>query len=89
MKIFRIQYNIGKVKYAVSYHDGVKKHGDGSEFWDLKTFRNKKKLASFVKELEAQGYREAGGAVTPCTCSQDDGIHEWTCAIEVAKRSRR
>lgn len=22
----------------------------------------------------------------PCTCSQDDGIHEYTCAIETARR---
>lgn len=22
-----------------------------------------------------------------CTCSMDDGIHEWTCAIEVERRA--
>lgn len=32
MKI-RIQYNVGKVKYLVSYSDGTKKHLDGSEFF--------------------------------------------------------
>lgn len=26
--------------------------------------------------------------VPPCTCSMDDGIHEWNCAVEVARRSR-
>lgn len=26
--------------------------------------------------------------VPPCTCSMEDGIHEWNCAVEVARRSR-
>lgn len=25
----------------------------------------------------------------PCTCGQDDGLHEWDCAISRANRSRK
>ena len=47
----RISYNIGKVKYLVSYHDGVKKHKDGSDFWDIACFKSKKKMNDFIKTL--------------------------------------
>jgi len=45
MKMFYVQTNIGRVKYVVNYHDGCKKHRDGSNFFDIATFKNKKKLA--------------------------------------------
>jgi hypothetical protein len=54
---YHIQYNIGKAKYCLSFHDGVKTHRDGSEFWDLKIFSNKKKMGKEIKEMEKQGYR--------------------------------
>ena len=56
MKKYRITYNVGKVKYLVSYHDGTKFHKDGSEFFDIATFSNKHKFAKFVQELNEQGY---------------------------------
>jgi hypothetical protein len=56
MKTFYIQYNIGKAKYVVSFHDGIKKNKDNSDFFDIKLFRNKIKLNTFVRELQAQGY---------------------------------
>jgi len=56
MKKYRITYNVGKVKYLVSYHDGTKFHKDGSAFFDLAIFKNKRKLDKFVKELIKQGY---------------------------------
>ena len=43
MKRFYTQDNVGHIKYLVNYHDGVKKHLDGSDFFDIKTFRNKAK----------------------------------------------
>jgi hypothetical protein len=58
MKTYREQQNIGKAKYTVSYHDGVKTHKDGSEFFDIAIFSNKKKKDAFVRTLESQGYRE-------------------------------
>jgi hypothetical protein len=46
-----IQQNIGEAKYIVSYHDGVKKHKDGSKFFDVRIFKNKKDLKEFTKTL--------------------------------------
>lgn len=48
---YTIQYNIGHAKYVVSYHDGVKKHADGSDFYDIALFKNKKKMEAFIKEI--------------------------------------
>ena len=57
MKTFYRQDNIGTAKYTVSYHDGAKKHSDGSPFFDVAIFRNKKKLDAFIKKLIAEGYK--------------------------------
>lgn len=51
MKI-NIMYNVGKVKYLVSFSDGTQKHKDGSEFFDIACFKNRKKMNEFVKDLE-------------------------------------
>ena len=56
MKRFYVQNNIGKVKYVVNYHDGNKTHRDGSDFFDIATFKNKKKLNAFVSSLVSKGY---------------------------------
>ena len=56
MKTYRINAQIGNVKHSVSYHDGVKCHPDGSKFWDIQTFKNKKKLDAHVKYLKQNGY---------------------------------
>jgi hypothetical protein len=56
MKEFRLKHNVGKVKYLVSYHDGVKKHKDGSKFFDIACFQNKVKLRAFTQSLVSQGY---------------------------------
>ena len=47
---------VGKSKYVISYHDGKKKHKDGSDFFDIQIFRNKKDLAKFVNSLHKGGY---------------------------------
>jgi hypothetical protein len=56
-KRFKRQDGIGKAKYTVSYHDGKKKHRDGSDFFDIKIFKNKKDLSDFVGTLAKQGYK--------------------------------
>lgn len=56
MKKFNLKHNVGKVKYLVSCHDGVKKHKDGSEFFDIACFKNKVKLNAFMNDLMKQGY---------------------------------
>ena len=50
------QDRVGSAKYTISYHDGKKKHKDGSDFFDIQTFRNKKDLAKFVNTLHKGGY---------------------------------
>lgn len=57
MKIYYIQNNIGRAKYVVSFHNGIKTHKDGSRFFDIEVFKNKMKLNTFVKELENNGYK--------------------------------
>ena len=58
MKVYNIMDNIGKVKYVVNYHDGIKTHKDGSKFYDIATFKNKKKRGNFIKELIKKNYIE-------------------------------
>lgn len=58
MRKFYVQNNIGKSKYVVNYHDGIQTHLDGSEFFYIHIFKNKKKLNVFVKELLDAGYKE-------------------------------
>jgi len=56
MKKFNIQNNIGKSKYVVSFHNGISTHADGSEFFDIRIFSNKKELHAFTQELVNNGY---------------------------------
>ena len=58
MKTFNLMSNIGKAKYVVNYHDGEKKHCDGSNFFDIAIFKNKKKLNTFTDQLKTVGYVE-------------------------------
>jgi len=58
MKLFRTNTNIGKAKYTVSDHDGVQTHKDGSPFFGIAIFKNKKKRDAHIKALVAKGYRE-------------------------------
>ena len=55
-KKYNIMSGVGKCKYVVSYHDGIKTHNDGSPFYDVAIFNNKKKLGAFVSNLEKGGF---------------------------------
>lgn len=57
-KNYYTQSNVGKCKYLVNYHDGIKTHKDGSPFYDVAIFSNKQKEQAFIKELHKQGYVE-------------------------------
>ncbi len=60
MKKFYVQTSIGKAKYIVNlYPDGALTHPDGSEFWGIRIFSNKRKLEKFIKGLRAAGYEES------------------------------
>ena len=56
MKLFNTMFNVGKAKYVVCHHDGTAKHKDGSPFFDMKLFKNKKLFESFQKKLLADNY---------------------------------
>lgn len=58
MKIFNIMFNVGKSKYVVNFHDGIKKHKDGSPFFDIACFNNKRKRNTFISSLKKDGYVE-------------------------------
>ena len=58
-KTYRKNYNVGKCKYLPSYHDGEKTHGDGSPFFDVALFSNKKLFLKRERELLAEGYSYA------------------------------
>lgn len=60
LKLYHIQHNIGRAKYVVNYHDGVKVHRDGSEFYDCNVFSNKKVADKFIKSIISCGYVEGG-----------------------------
>ncbi len=56
IKSFHTQTNVGKAKYVVSHHNGVKTHQDGSPFFDVAIFSNKKELRRFQGGLLKDGY---------------------------------
>lgn len=60
-KIYYEQWMGGSIKYTVNYHDGLKTHKDGSPFYDISIFKNKKKKNDFIRELISQGYRDRLG----------------------------
>jgi len=57
-KRFRQRDGIGKAKYTISYHDGKQKHKDGSDFFGIQIFKNKKDLGTFRNTLLKKGYIE-------------------------------
>lgn len=58
-KQFRIDPQIGRVRYPVSTYDGESHHGDGSPFWGISCFNNKQKMERYIRELKGLGYIEA------------------------------
>lgn len=48
--------NVGTVKYLVNTHDGVSTHRDGSPFYGVATFSNKRKKDAFIRALVRDGY---------------------------------
>jgi hypothetical protein len=49
--------NVGTAKYLVNFHDGISKHQDGSAFFDIRIFKNKKSKERFINELHQNGYK--------------------------------
>ena len=57
MKQYYERWMGGKIKYTVNFHDGVQTHKDGSPFYGIATFTNKKKKDKFIKELKEKDYQ--------------------------------
>jgi len=47
---YTIQYGIGRGRYVVSYYTG-KKHRDGSPFYDIAIFSNRRKMEAFIRKF--------------------------------------
>jgi hypothetical protein len=69
-KVFSVNPGIGKVKYSISSHDGVKKHKDGSDFFDIETFKNKVDLEKAIKNYTSKGF-QMESVVTEGVSSKD------------------
>jgi hypothetical protein len=57
-KTYNVMHNVGKSKYVVNFHNGVKTYSDGSAFFDIEIFKNLKGLKAFIKKLESEGYKK-------------------------------
>ena len=55
-KRYNVMYGVGSSKYTVNFHNGKSKHKDGSDFFDIAIFKNKKDLAKKINDLTKQGY---------------------------------
>jgi hypothetical protein len=51
--------DMGRRTYTVNWNDGIKTHSDGSDFYDIEIFHNKRKQDAFVKSLKRRGYVES------------------------------
>ena len=63
---YNIQYGVGRTKYMVNFYIG-KKHKDGSDFYDIRIFKNKLKMKKFIDLLDKK---------TLCNCGKNPGFHE-------------
>lgn len=58
MKTYKVMHNVGKSKYIINSHDGIKKHKDGSLFYDINIFKNKTSLNNAIRTFKFFGYKE-------------------------------
>jgi hypothetical protein len=55
-KRYNVMHGVGSSKYTVNFHNGKSKHNDGSDFFDIAIFKNKRDLAKKINDLTKQGY---------------------------------
>ena len=65
-KVFYRMDNIGKAKYTINFYNGVDTHPDGSAFFHIRTFKSKRPMNKFIKELIEQGYKEVSSFAGIC-----------------------
>jgi hypothetical protein len=51
-------YNVGRAKYVINFHDGISTHKDGSAFYGIYIFRNKRKFNAKILEMRRDGFIE-------------------------------
>ena len=51
------QENVGRVRYVVNFHRKGHTHADGSPFYDIATFTNKRKRDAFVRKLKQESVK--------------------------------
>ena len=71
VKTFTETQDVGKAKYVVNYHDGVKSHRDGSPFFDIAIFSNRTKKDRFVRKLESLGFTRGSFRNPPISAQWD------------------
>jgi len=57
MKLYSENYGIGLSRYVVNFTDGAR-HRDGSPFYGIRIFKNRRVKDRFVRELKRDGYSE-------------------------------
>jgi hypothetical protein len=57
-KVFKVNPPIGSSKYSISSHNGTSTHNDGSDFYDIKIFKNKIDLEKGIKDYKSKGFVE-------------------------------
>jgi hypothetical protein len=57
-KQFNLMYNVGKAKYVINIHNGYDLTDDGSLFFGIRLFSNKRLFEKAQKDLIKQGYKQ-------------------------------
>ena len=86
-KRFNTNYGVGKSKYVVNYHDGVKKHKDGSDFFDVQIFKNQNDLEAFKKALLQKGF--VAESVTESTINESPSSEEIRIAMLAVNKQKK
>lgn len=50
-------HNVGTSKYVLNSWDGIQTHKDGSPFYGVECFKNKRLFKKAIKDLENKGYK--------------------------------
>lgn len=57
-KLYSFSFNLGRrAKYCINYHNGQAMNPDGSNFWGIRIFSNKKEFDKAVRLFQLRGYR--------------------------------
>lgn len=89
-KAFKVNPQIGKAKYSISFHDGKSKNKDGSDFWGIDIFKNKVDLEKAIKNYKSKGFvaeSVVNEKKVPKKGSPD--YHQHKIAVDTVKNPRK